>query len=271
MRWEALTSPDFARAVRETGVCILPMGVLEKHGEHCPLGTDYLIAHDVATLAAEVEPAVVFPQFYFGQINEARCYPGTVAIRLALLAELVEATLDEIGRNGFRKIIIYSWHGGNPNLVGQLLKQHLWQEKPYTLYSVHRIASFETPERREERMKLLESGRGGHGGEYETSILLAQHPEMVKMETIPDEPSESLARLKHLRGMATPMNWYSMYPEHYSGDARPSTAEKGKRFMQLVVETLVEYIRAVKADTVEPMLQKEFFKRVDELGRSGKG
>ena len=73
-------------------------------------------------------------EYDFGQINEARCYPGTVAIRLALLAELVEAALDEIGRNGFRKIIIYSWHGGNPSLVGQLLKQHLWEEKPYSLY-----------------------------------------------------------------------------------------------------------------------------------------
>ena len=78
MQWENLTSPDFATAVRETGVCILTFGVLERHSEHLPLGTDYLNGHKLACLAAAREPAVVFPPFYFGQIYEARCFPGTV-------------------------------------------------------------------------------------------------------------------------------------------------------------------------------------------------
>ncbi len=265
MRWEALTSPDFAKAVKETGVCVLPMGVLEKHGEQCPLGTDSLIAHAVATQAAEVEPAVVFPRFDLGQINEARCYPGTVAISLGLLSDLMEAVLDEIGRNGFRKVLIYSWHGGNPNLIGMLLKRHLEREKPYSLYAMR---AYETPERREARVKLLESFSGGHGGEYETSLLLALYPEMVRMEAIAESPAHPLKRLAHLAGLETPMGWYGSYPEHYSGDAHSSTAEKGRLFMRPLVETLVDYIRAVKADEVEPALQAEFFRREGELRKS---
>ncbi|MHB0878813.1 MAG: creatininase family protein, partial [Anaerolineae bacterium] len=59
MQWEQLTAPDFAAATRETGVCVLTMGVLERHSEHLPLGTDYLNAHRIACMAAERQPAVV--------------------------------------------------------------------------------------------------------------------------------------------------------------------------------------------------------------------
>jgi creatinine amidohydrolase len=76
MQWEHLTSDEFALAVRLTGVCILTMGVVERHGTHLPLGTDYLSGHAIACLAAEKEKAVVFPPFYFGQIYEARCFPS---------------------------------------------------------------------------------------------------------------------------------------------------------------------------------------------------
>jgi creatinine amidohydrolase len=67
MQWENLTSNEFAAAVRETGVCIIPMGVVEKHSDHLPLGTDFLAGHALASLAAERESAVVFPPFYFGR------------------------------------------------------------------------------------------------------------------------------------------------------------------------------------------------------------
>ena len=57
MQWEQLTATEFAAAVRETGVCVIAMGVVEKHSEHLPLGTDYLFGHAIACRAAEIEPA----------------------------------------------------------------------------------------------------------------------------------------------------------------------------------------------------------------------
>ena len=56
VRWEHLTPPDFEKLVREEQLCILPIGSLERHGEHMPFGTDALIAHDIACRAAEMEP-----------------------------------------------------------------------------------------------------------------------------------------------------------------------------------------------------------------------
>ena len=98
MQWEHLTSADFASAVRDTGVCVIAMGVVEKHSDHLPLGTDFLNGHKIACLASEKEPSVVFPPFYFGQIYEARCFPGTVTIKPTLLVDLIER---DVRRAGF--------------------------------------------------------------------------------------------------------------------------------------------------------------------------
>src|ERR1700704_1301556 len=80
VHWEELTGPDFVEAIkRAQGTCLLPIGILEKHGPHLPIGSDLLNARYAALHAAEQQYAVVFPEYYFGQIFEARHEPGTVA------------------------------------------------------------------------------------------------------------------------------------------------------------------------------------------------
>ena len=185
MQWEQLTATDFANAVHETGVCILPLGVLEKHSEHLPLGTDYLIGHRVACLAAEREPAVVFPPFYFGQIYEARCFPGTFTVAPGLLLELLQSVLDEIGRNGFKKIILFNAHGGNTHFLRFLAQSQLWEQKPYTLYMPTQWLS---PEAEKQWVAMRSTDYGGHACEEETSLVLGIHPELVKMDRVPEQP-----------------------------------------------------------------------------------
>ena len=135
MNWEEATSPDFASA-REScgGVCLLPMGVLEKHGTHLPLGTDGLSAHELCVRAATRESAMVFPEYYFGSIAEARQHPGTVALPFALILDLLEAVCDEISRNGFKKIILVNAHGGNTSLLDALSLTMLKKQKDYMVY-----------------------------------------------------------------------------------------------------------------------------------------
>ena len=82
-KWEELTGPDFVQAIHQSqGVCVLPFGILEKHGPHLPLGTDLLDVRFAVTNAVKQEYAVVFPEYYFGQIFEAKHQPGTVAYTL---------------------------------------------------------------------------------------------------------------------------------------------------------------------------------------------
>jgi creatinine amidohydrolase len=276
MQWENLTAPDFAKAAYDTGVCILALGVLERHGEHLPLGTDYLNGHRLACLAAEKAPSIVFPPFYFGQIYEARCFPGAVALRPTLLLALLQAVLDEIGRNGFRKIILLSAHGGNDHLAPFLAQCSLWEEKPYSLYYYTGELSLE---RRKAWQAILETPAHGHACECESSISLANHPQLVHLERLPrgksfagklvpgkppagTDPGEALNRLDHLPANFSGVSWYADFPEHYAGDARPANAEKGVALRQILVDAFAEYIAAVKADQMVPELEQEFFARV---------
>ena len=263
MRWDELTANDFAEAVQETGVCVLAVGVLERHGEHLPLGTDYLNGHRLACLAAEKEPAIVFPPFYFGQIYEARCFPGAVTLKPTLLIELFESVLDEIARNGLHKIILYSAHGGNHYLVGFLAQCTLSEQKPYSLYIPQPLLN---AERAAKWRSLLETPNHGHACECETSISLANHPHLVKMDRVPARGGDALRRLEHLPPTQTGIGWYSNYPEHYAGDARPATAEKGAALQQLQVDALAAYIAAVKTDKAVPALDSEFFARASQVG-----
>jgi creatinine amidohydrolase len=258
MQWELMTSPQLGRAARELGVCVLSLGVLERHSDHLPLGTDYINAHRIAVLAAEREPAVAFPPFYFGQIYEARCFPGAVTLRPTLLFELLQGVLDEIGRNGFKKIVLSNGHGGNNYLNGFLVQAALWESKPYTLY-LHQ--GQRTPEAARRRAEILAPEIGGHAGASETSTTLYNAPEGVHLEDRPDEASGRLGRLDHLPGAYTAVSWYANYPEHYAGDARRGSAEIGRQLVELDVEALAAFIAAVKADQVAPALQAEFFAR----------
>ncbi len=261
MQWENLTAPDFAAAAAQTGVCVIAIGVLERHSEHLPLGTDYLVAHKIACLAAEKESSVVFPPFYYGQIYEARCFPGAVALKPALLVELFTAVFDEVARNGFEKIILYNGHGGNGHLLPFLAQSSLYEQKPYTLYLYQGQM---TKEEQATWQQTVESELHGHACECETSISLACHPNLVHMDRVTDN-GQPLKRLEGLPNAYSGIWWYADYPEHYAGDAHTATPAKGEILRGLIVDSLARFIKAVKEDTVTPALEKEFFEREAKL------
>ncbi len=262
MNWETLTAPAFAKAVKDTGVCVVAMGVVEKHSDHLPLGTDFLNGHKLATLAAEKEAAVVFPPFYFGQIYEARCFPGTLTLPPELLLSLLRTVLKEIRRNGFQKIILVNAHGGNTQLLDFLAQCTLADDEDYALYVQKRVLSSERQRQWEE---TIETTVHGHACECETSISLANHPQWIDMDAVPSEPALPLGRTSHLKGNFSGISWYSDFPDHYAGDARTATAEKGRILRQLQVDTLAAFIAEVKADQAVPTLAGEFFARERQL------
>src|SRR6202167_4085367 len=135
VRWEELTSADFRDAITQSqGTCLLPFGILEKHGPHLPLGTDLLDVRYAALHAAEQEYAVVFPEYYFGQIAEARHEPGTVAYSREMQLALLQETTEEMARNGCKKGIIVNGHGGNEHLLPLFAQSQLDKPHDYVVY-----------------------------------------------------------------------------------------------------------------------------------------
>ena len=134
-KWEELTAPDFVQAIHQSkGVCVLPFGIIEKHGPHLPLGTDLLDVRFAVSNAVKQEYAVVFPEYYFGQIFEARQQPGTIAYSLPTQLTLLQETVSEMARNGCKKVVIVNGHGGNQSLLPLFGQAQLASQRDYVVY-----------------------------------------------------------------------------------------------------------------------------------------
>ena len=178
MLWENLRCDEFKAAVEKSnGVCAIPIGCVEAHGIHLPLGCDTLKAREFCIRAAEQEPVVVFPSFYFGEKSGAGEFPGTIVLPTPLIVELLEACCKEIYRNGFKKIVLVSSHGGNGNMLNyfnramlekqpEILVYHYYQSMAYPDKVLADLESF--PYLTEEDIAILQSftdagKRDGHG------------------------------------------------------------------------------------------------------------
>src|SRR5438105_7925737 len=132
---EELTAADFLRALEASATsCVLPFGIIEKHGPAGPLGTDLINVRYTTLLAAADEYAIVFPEYYVGQIFEAKHQPGTIAYSSRLQHDLLQETTDEMARNGCKKIIIVNGHGGNNSLLPFFAQTQLDTRHDYVVY-----------------------------------------------------------------------------------------------------------------------------------------
>ena len=253
-QWEELTGPDFITAIHQAGgVCLLPFGILEKHGPHLPIGTDLINARWVAQHAAAQEYALVFPAYYFGQIEEARHQPGTIAYSRHMQLDLLQETTDEMARNGCKKILIVNGHGGNLSLLPYFAQTELQMPHDYVVYV------YWWDNRNGAGRPKQQTTNDMHAGESETSHTLITRPDLVHMDRANQESGADQARL-HLPGdVYTGIWWYARFPNHYSGDGSKASKELGEYDMKAWTGDLVRAIRAVKADDESLKLQNEFY------------
>src|SRR5438309_7527843 len=219
VNWEELTAADFREAIQlSKSTCLLPFGILEKHGPHLPLGTDLLNVRHASFEAAQREYAVVFPQYYFGQIFEAKHEPGTVAYSMELQLKLLQETTDEMARNGCKKIIIANGHGGNEHLLPFFAQSQLDKPHDYVVY----IFDERTPQTggpaRKTKIDM-------HAGESETSKMMISRPDTVHMDRATSESGADQHHQNLPEGIYTGIWWYARFPFHYSGEGAAATKE----------------------------------------------
>ena len=254
-KWEELTGPDFIRAIRQAqGVCLLPFGIIEKHGAQLPLGTDLINVRYASLHAAAQEYAVVFPPYYFGQIAEARHQPGTVSYPAHLQMELLQATTDEMARNGCKKIVVVNGHGGNEDFLPYFAQSQLDRPHDYVVYIYW--WQHDEPGRPVEKDKV-----DMHAGESETSHMMVARPDLVHMDRAGEESGADQNRQHLPRGVYTGIWWYAKFPNHYAGNASYATLELGQMDMKNWASDIARVIRAVRADDTSLALQNQFYER----------
>ena len=261
-RWDELTASDWEMALQKSdSTCILPIGILEKHGPHGPIGSDLIKVRQWSAGATKKEYAVVFPDYFYGQINEAKQQYGTFSLPSSLVMELLEATCKEIGRNGFKKIIIVNGHGGNPQMIRYFIQNQLEKKRDYAVYFFDPKTPKDVAEKASQ-LRKSEAKFDMHGGENETSSLLYLRPDLVKLDKSTSESGENQNRLQLSNDLYTAIWWYADYPNHYAGKAEVSSIELGKLLTDSIIESLANAIKAVKEDKQTLKLQDEYFSKV---------
>ena len=253
-KWEELTGPDFIQAIHQSqGVCVLPFGIIEKHGAHLPLGTDLLDVRFAVFNAVRQEYAVVFPEYYFVQIFEAQQQPGTVAYSLETQLTLLEETVKEMARNGCKKIVIVNGHGGNNHLLPLFAQAQLASPRDYVVY-VFGIPGRNTPGRPAQKTQ-----NDQHAGETETSLMLIARPDLVHMDRATEESGADLNRQALPDTVYTGIWWYARFPNHYSGEGAAASEQLGEFDQKEWSREIAEALKAIKADQVSLKLQNQFF------------
>jgi len=255
-RWEELTAADFRQAIQQSkGTCLLPFGILEKHGPHLPLGTDLLNVRYASLQAVQQEYAVVFPEYYFGQIFEAKHEPGTVAYSLDIQLKLLQETTDEMARNGCKKIVIVNGHGGNEHLLPLFAQSQMDKPHDYVVYVLDGERS------RPGGPAKKSTGIDYHAGENETANTMVSRPDLVHLDRASSESGADEKRVNLPETVYTGIWWYARFPNHYSGDGSVARKELGEWNMKNWIELTVEAIRAAKADDASLKIQNEFYEK----------
>ena len=259
---EELTSPQFAKAVElSAGVCVIPIGIIEKHATQLPLGTDLYEARASVVMAAEKEYAVVFPPYYVGQIFEAKHQPGTIAYSNDLMWQMLEETCEELSRNGLKKIILFNGHGGSTYFLNYFCQSQLAAKKDYIVVL---FQGGPDQEMDQQIGSLKKAKLDGHAGEEETSMMYFIRPDLVDTEAMGLESGLNQKRLDLMPHAFAGIHWYARYPNHFAGDVLQANRELGELLVRKDAYQLAELIKYLKSSNTVEELHNEFFLRAED-------
>ena len=250
--WQEMTTEDFRTSDTSTWIAILPVAAIEQHGPHLPVATDRLINEGYLARMLELLPphlpATVLPVQAIGKSNEHISSPGTLTLSWETLTRAWIDIGHSVARAGVRKLIIINSHGGNVPIIDivarELRVSHdmlvvgtAWSRfgHPAGLYGAH------------------DNRFGIHGGEMETSIMLALHPDLVKTDKTKNFRSaqENFEQeFKHLRAHGpVQFGWKAqdLNVEGTVGDASIASPDKGRASLDHGARAFVELVEDVHA------------------------
>lgn len=251
---DEFTWPEIAERItagRTTALILL--GSTENHGPHAPLGTDTFIAEGIGRRLAPLIDAVALPVLPFGHCPQHRSFAGSITISNRTIATLLGEIAASLRGSGFTDLVFLSGHGGNATAIDLAISEI--KEEAGHLNCVHArmlpvqtSAAFRTEVSVQLGQELTELW-GAHGGEQETSAVLALRPALVDLSKAPAEPDVStyLARNRDPAVSAPDHDLSAHAPEGSWGDARPASAEQGEAFL--------DHMAAVMAARVRPLLR----------------
>jgi|UniRef100_A0A7V6A4C3 creatinine amidohydrolase len=239
--WEKLNMPEFEAWREKHRTVILPVGSLEEHGPHLPLGTDTFHALEVARRAAALRPVLIAPPIFYGLCRSTREHPGTVSLTGDTLRRLVLDIGREFYRNGLKNLVILSGHAGGTHMAALVEAG----EELLADYADLRVAICNILDLLREVLaqnpEMVHTKGDSHAGEVETALMLAAFPQLVKGRAPaewPSFPKYVLVRDKR-----------RYWPGGVWGDPGPATPEQGEALLQAEADRLVHLLDFLSQET----------------------
>ena len=248
--WMDMTWQDIAGAETGRWIAVLPLAAVEQHGPHLPLGVDSFIAEAylawVRPLLPEDLPVTFLPVQRVGVSAEHLSYPGTLTFSATTAIAAWTELGNSLARAGLRKLVLVTSHGGNVAAM-ELVARDLRTRLGMLAVTVgwHRFGYPDGTFPGEEKK------HGIHGGDIETSLMLAAMPDTVRMDKAPNATPATIAMAREFKwlGAYRPAGfaWMTqdLNPTGAIGDATLASAEKGEAALAHGAKSFVELLREV--------------------------
>ncbi|HTC98108.1 MAG TPA: creatininase family protein [Bradyrhizobium sp.] len=247
--WWDLTTRDFATLDAERSVAIVPVGAVEQHGPHLPVGVDAAINAGIVARTVELLPqhcpALVLPMTSVGKSDEHLSFPGTLTLSYETLGRVWYELGESVHRAGLRKILFFNSHGGQPQLLEIVCRDLRVKRGMFAVCAIWPRLIDMT-----DLVDVAEISHGIHGGQIETSMMLHLHPELVDMTradnfvpvTVQIEREAQL-----LGGGAAHFGWQAqdLHPAGVCGNAAKATAELGRELVERAARGLVRLVEEI--------------------------
>lgn len=248
---ERMTSPEVERARADAhGVAVVPIGAIEVHGPHLPVGTDSIETYEIGLRAARAARVVLAPPVWYGNSRSFMDFPGSIAIRPEVLKEFIRDIAVSLVRHGFDKIVLLDGHGGNYGILDVLIEDlHLETAALICHARAWEMATVAKPEGTPDY--------DGHGGSSETSVMLVLCPDDVDRDRFVDSaPQIDLSRhgsvfpspsARYSRGAVSfPLTMSEMVEAGHHGDPSHASTERGEALLAAKAAALAEFLQALK-------------------------
>jgi creatinine amidohydrolase len=247
LKYEELSAPEVEAFDRERTILVLPLGSVEQHGRHMPLGTDTILAGSVVAAAAKRLSGriVVLPTPWYGLSAHHMQFAGTVTLQASTLMAVVEDIVASVVAHRFRRILIVNGHGGNNGVIDVLAST-----LGHRFHGAARIACltyFDLAGAAIAAMRKSKSGGMGHACEFETAMMQHLRSDLVDANAAvgcyPDPGSTYLTTdLLGSSAVRTYHDFADLSPSGTLGDPALASAEQGARFFTAVVDELVRFL-----------------------------
>ena len=226
-----------------TRTVVAGAGSMEQHGPHLPFQTDTLLGTALAeAVASRLGDVIVGPTIPFGVSEHHMAFPGTITLDKETFKEVVRQYVASLARHGFETVIIIPSHGGNFGPLGELLQESGGRIGGARFLPFTDLMAFIQPMFAVAAQdQITPQQAGAHAGESETSMVLAEQPELVDMSQAAagyvGDFDEAASQLIFKEGMT------ALTANGILGDARPATAERGRRYLDTMADMLADYFR----------------------------